>query len=1703
MDYFRGLPPEVRELALALQQELGPRYGARSWALAKALALEGHRAGFLPGYYLAYDESGWPVVLWAEPVLAKAEPLAPGERWVTLKPHGPDSPDYVRVKIRVWPDGTAHVVAGPKGLLGLRLSRLGEGPKKKAHKPSKEEREARRQAQEAYRGLLQEAHRQAVERARALLDHPALERLADPEGLKAELRGALEAHAQALGEDPGAARGGAARAAALQLRRLKGALRRLEEGLLRHLAQDEEARRAVLGPKPVPQKEEPQGGLGYAPDLGKRAQARGYGEAEARAEAERVRQEELASLPPEEAERKIQASLRAKEAAAVSRTLAPVAERLAPVPTPKPKPEEVLAKAEAVRGFLEAMRRVREAERQARLAAFGRGDPEAREALERALERTRYPIHAEEVDPEALRALEAQVEDLSREEALKGFLEEAHRLGEPDWTPGEVRRAMARFHRAGVYAHLADVGHVLLGREPVDRLVVDALGPDAAVALTARALLREVPKERLEAVLRALEGRHEELLARIPEAQARAREALEAARRILPEGVEGEGEAALTEGLLRERRRLLEEARREIGGLLGQIEASALLQWALRTGGVDRLEVDFGERGVTEAAPILRGLGLEEGDYAWEREGGRLKAILHPQGMDRLLLEAPDPEEQKTLERLKAIRAGAEDEEDWLPAGFVRYPRAALDAQAEVPKPLRYASPPDWSRGYLEGIRRFVGERLADGWTPLELKRALSSMDFIRDWVPEGEEGAYLEALEAVLPTYAGEVERRNRQGEVYRVKVPVDYAHLEKYPELHGRLVGLAREVAGRDAYPDETLEDTPEVRRALYLALLEDPRLQVGHKPLGDLTREDQAALRSYYLTEILGLSPEELAQRKEAARKALEKYDRENPEPPKWGAADPLALFASEEDWNPARPITLRFRTEDPYRRRRLLRALGLRKEGEDYTVGPDGSITLTERGKEKLTPVSDPEDLAALEGDLPLSPQWRRWWMGRKRAAAEALGERDLVEWPEFVELLGGTGRAYAAVQEHMRGRLAGRFAGLHARLTGRPLRLSKRENPYGEHLWAIQDPESYREFRERQREAMEGLRAREKGRFAHMGGRGSLLEAYRAMREAERAGRGAQASLFGLGAAGDPRLEPEEPIPFLERPALAPGVENRLAALTREVVGGLRPGMNPVRVIPDLTMGRGTPYVKQQRAIRSIIAGRKQALFLGVGSGKTAVSLGAFTELHARGEARKGLFVVPSIVRNQFGEEMARFLEPGRYLWHAHEAPAHERIAALRDPNLHLVATTHQAFRDDLLRLMAEHHGEELEAFKERFLQAPLSERQRLMREALEAHGIPLDYLALDEAHDALNRRGKEESLLSAVLDTAMSLARYGVLMTGTPVKNDASEMGDWLRKLDPERFGDQEAFLRRYGTDARVAREALKRLSERYTYHDAVPSGTKKKEVWGDERAPGPSPTGHALIPLHPQQLRRVEEVERAYRRARQARARGGVDLEALRTLSPESFAGVPEERHLEVAQGLNRSLGVLRHAAIARAIDEAPAEGNAKVAHLLELAEARRGRGGVVFATRRKAVEEIARALERAGHRVAVLHGGHSAEEKARIRQRFDRGEVDILVLSDAGATGANLQGRGEWLVHYDIPMTWKTFEQRTARIDRLGQRKPIEVHTLMTDTDHDRAAYRRIREKRLLGEIWHGPYEHMDDRGLALQLRLAGRGGEDEYAA
>ena len=59
---------------------------------------------------------------------------------------------------------------------------------------------------------------------------------------------------------------------------------------------------------------------------------------------------------------------------------------------------------------------------------------------------------------------------------------------------------------------------------------------------------------------------------------------------------------------------------------------------------------------------------------------------------------------------------------------------------------------------------------------------------------------------------------------------------------------------------------------------------------------------------------------------------------------------------------------------------------------------------------------------------------------------------------------------------------------------------------------------------------------------------------------------------------------------------------------------------------------------------------------------------------------------------------------------------------------------------------------------------------------------------------------------------------------------------------------------------------------------------------------------------------------------------------------------------------------------------------------------------------------------------------------ERDEVKHRFIRGEIDVLVCTDAAAEGLNLQS-ADLLINYDLPWNPMKVEQRIGRIDRIGQ--------------------------------------------------------------
>lgn len=699
----------------------------------------------------------------------------------------------------------------------------------------------------------------------------------------------------------------------------------------------------------------------------------------------------------------------------------------------------------------------------------------------------------------------------------------------------------------------------------------------------------------------------------------------------------------------------------------------------------------------------------------------------------------------------------------------------------------------------------------------------------------------------------------------------------------------------------------------------------------------------------------------------------------------------------------------------------------------------------------------------------NPEWQAWREKRDQIA-ERAGNASL-NWGRYVEAMRGNESAYEAVQDLIRSRVVNDFAAAHNRLRPQaPVKVGRtviRRNL--DHLDAV-DPAAREARQAKERALIDSLRERDQGRYAA----GGVADKMDAARDREAAFAQSQMGFF---AAEEP-AEDAPPAPAAdERHTLGHVAERQIAGLMQAVGTGFKPGQ-PLRIFaPSMS---GPDNVARQRAIKLIGATKRVGLAAGVGSGKTAIGLGAFSDLHSKGKATRGLFLVPSIVQGQFGAEALRFLQPGKFRWHAEPGASREdRIAAYKDPAHHFAVMTHASFRDDMLHLGAQHAGIEPAAMSERVAAMSAPERRQWIRGIMQREGINFDYLMVDEGHDLLNRAGKKNSGMANVVDALSADTPYYVSATADPVKNDVTELADLAAKMDPDRYSDREAFVRRYGVDTAASKEALRRELARFLYPSRI-----VPKVRADKR--------EVRVTLSESQQQALRELDQHVAKARVARLGGADAVESMRAIAPQAFEGQAEGEHARIARDLSSNLGILRQTAIHRIMNAHPA--SAKVDAVARLASERKGKPGVVFVHSLEAVKHITDRLQRDGHRVVALTGADSAEEKERKRQMFNPeagdAQADILVASDAGATGMNVQ-RGQWLAQYDTPQTAKTHAQRQGRIFRTGQRNDVELLDLVADHPEEKRARARLARKYALRELLTTPLEGLDDTGFAYFLK------------
>lgn len=278
-----------------------------------------------------------------------------------------------------------------------------------------------------------------------------------------------------------------------------------------------------------------------------------------------------------------------------------------------------------------------------------------------------------------------------------------------------------------------------------------------------------------------------------------------------------------------------------------------------------------------------------------------------------------------------------------------------------------------------------------------------------------------------------------------------------------------------------------------------------------------------------------------------------------------------------------------------------------------------------------------------------------------------------------------------------------------------------------------------------------------------------------------------------------------------RLTIGPQAEQQVADIVQKLAWRYPAGQGAAEYqIPGINMsGR---FVKQQRVIKSLEEsgglngkdGGRLGAFLGVGSGKTNTSIGSFYNLLAKNKAQNAIFAMPSAVLGQFGPAIAGVTDPNAPVkWYADPAATNTtRTQALADPNTHIVAMTHESLRDDTVKALAKLWETTPGQASKQFMGLTRKQRATAVKQAFTKMGWQrrLDFLSVDEGHQALNRKGKANSILANVIDAISDNSKYYLPMTGTPTRNDPSEVYDWLTKLRPDEYppDKMQGFLARH-----------------------------------------------------------------------------------------------------------------------------------------------------------------------------------------------------------------------------------------------------------------------------------------------------------------
>jgi ATP-dependent helicase HepA len=306
----------------------------------------------------------------------------------------------------------------------------------------------------------------------------------------------------------------------------------------------------------------------------------------------------------------------------------------------------------------------------------------------------------------------------------------------------------------------------------------------------------------------------------------------------------------------------------------------------------------------------------------------------------------------------------------------------------------------------------------------------------------------------------------------------------------------------------------------------------------------------------------------------------------------------------------------------------------------------------------------------------------------------------------------------------------------------------------------------------------------------------------------------------------------------------------------------------------------------------------------------------------------------------------------------------------------------------------------------------LASRRRLTEHAVAA-GI--DLLVVDEAHHLRRPPGHPGNEAYRAVAPIAGLGRHVLLLTATPLEDDAHGFFRLLQLLRPEEFPADAAFEERL-----ARREPLPPCT----------SAARRADIGGlPPRAPAPveidDPGWEPLL--------RLEQAMRALPAANVLEERRKADRVLRALASPAALASVVD-----------------RDDDPTRALIGEAERADPRVRWLVEQAARwqQAGEKTLVFVAHRETLDHLKGEIERQGRaRTGLFHEDLAPERRDIEVAQFRLAEGPALLIStEAGGEGRNFEFCRR-LILFDLPWNPAVVEQRIGRLDRIGRTLPTEI--------------------------------------------------------